>query len=263
MLDAEAALLGHPPEAFASHTTAARVYKLPVPHDVSQHVGVLHPDDRRRRRDVRSHVVAEGTQVVTFRGVRVAAPAYVFIQLAAILPLVELVVVGDYMVRQGWYTPGRLHAICAASGEAHAARAVAAACFVREGVDSPMESRVRMLLVLAGLPEPVVNLVLRDEYGVVVRRFDLCFPGVRVIVEYDGRQHAESPEQYDHDIYRREELDDGEWRIVVVTAKGVFVDPEETLDRVRKVLRSRGMTGLPTLYHRRWRMHFPGRAVSS
>jgi hypothetical protein len=33
----------------------------------------------------------------------------------------------------------------------------------RNGVDSPMESRLCMLLVLAGLPEPFVNHALRDE----------------------------------------------------------------------------------------------------
>jgi hypothetical protein len=258
LLTAEAALLGHPDQAFASHSTAAAVYRMPVPHDVWQHVSVVDPDARRRRHGVRSHVASARTQVLTLDGVRVAAPAYVFIQLAAVLPLVELVVLGDYLVGRDWYTPEQLVAICAASDDPHAGRALAAARFVREGVDSPMESRLRMLLVLAGLPEPTVNHLLRDEYGAVVRRLDLCYPGVRVIVEYDGRQHADDAKQHDHDIYRREELDDGEWRIVVVTAAGVYKRPEETLARVREVLRARGMAGLPTQFRPEWRRHFPG-----
>ena len=130
---------------------------------------------------------------------------------------------------------------------------------MRSGVDSPMESRLRMLLVLAGLPEPEVNFVLRDEHGAVLRRFDLYYAGVRVLVEYDGRQHAEDAAQYDHDRDRCEELDDGGWRIVVVTARGIYVDPEQTLLRVRKVLRAQGMTGLPTTFRPGWRRHFPGR----
>ena len=36
-----------------------------------------------------------------------------------------------------------------------------AASLAREGVDSPQETRLRLLLVLAGLPEPRVNLIIR------------------------------------------------------------------------------------------------------
>jgi very-short-patch-repair endonuclease len=257
LLDAEAALLGHPPRACGTHSTAARAYRMPVPHDPEAHVGVVDPLDRRRRAGVRSHVIAPTTRVVVLKGVPLASPADVFIQMADSLPLVELVVIGDFIVRQRWQSPEQLVEYCAASREAHAGRALAAAHFVRKGVDSPMESRLRMLLVLAGFPEPRVNFKLRDEYGTVLRRFDLYYAGVRVLVEYDGRQHADDVDQYDHDVYRREELDDGGWRIVVVTAKGIYVDPEETLRRVRKVLRARGMTGLPTRFHSRWRKHFP------
>ena len=259
LLEAEAALLGHPGRAVASHTTAARAFDLPVPDDPEWHVGVMHPDDRRRRSGVRSHVISPRTRVISLKGVPVAAPMDVFVQLAGVLTLVDLVVVGDCLVRKDWATPAQLVDFCATSDEVHAVRALAAARFVRVGVDSPMETRLRMLLVLAGLPEPGVNYLLRDGHGVVVRRFDLYYPSVRVLVEYDGRQHAEDAQQYAHDIYRREELDDGDWRIVVVTSAGIYVRPEETLLRVRKVLRARGMRDLPPRFHGRWRRHFPGR----
>ena len=259
VLAAEAALLGHPPDAFVTHTTAARLYGMPVPHDVETHVGVLAGHRRRRRTGVSSHVVAAETEVVVWRGVRVSAPAYVFIQLAAVLSLVDLVVQGDFLVRQGCFSPEHLVGVCAASGEDHAGRALLAARLVRAGVDSPMETRLRLLLVFAGLPEPVVNHVLRDASGRGRRRFDLCYPGVRVIVEYDGRRHAQDPAQYAHDRDRREELDEQGWRLVVVTAEGIYQDPERTLQRVRAALLSQGMSGLPTHFHRRWRSHFPGR----
>jgi len=122
-----------------------------------------------------------------------------------------------------------------------------------------METRLRMLLVLAGFPEPTVNFKIRDEHGVVLMRFDLSYPGVRVIVEYDGRQHAESPEQYDRDIDRREEIDGLKWRVVVVTAPGIYKDPERTLHRVRDVLRERGLPAVPRRFDETWRTHFPAR----
>ena len=40
-----------------------------------------------------------------------------------------------------------------------------AARFVRDGVDSAMETRLRMLLVLAGLPAPEVNFILPPRPG--------------------------------------------------------------------------------------------------
>jgi hypothetical protein len=45
--------------------------------------------------------------------------------------------------------------------------------------------------VLAGLPEPEVNLIIRDELGAPIRRYDLLYRGSRTAVEYDGRHHIE------------------------------------------------------------------------
>ncbi len=256
LLNAEAALLPHPQPAYASHFTAARVFKMPVPTHPDEHVSVRHADQRRRRHHVRCHVAPPDARVITVRGIPLSPPEQIFVELAEYLPLVELVVVGDHIVRKKWSTPADLVAFCESSKDRHARRALRAARFVRSGVDSPMETRLRMLIVLAGLPEPTVDLRLHDGNGDLRRRFDLAYPELRVVVEYDGRQHASDPDQYDSDIYRREELDDAEWRIVVVTAKGIFQKPEETLARVAKVLRSRGAT-VPRLSDK-WRAHFPG-----
>lgn len=262
VLDAEAALLGHPEDAFVCHVTAARLYGMPVPHDLHAHVAVSAPEQRRRRSGIRSHVAAPGTQVVLFRGVRATAPVDVFVQLAETLPLVELVVQGDYLVAHQWCTPQQLVDACATSREDHAGRALAAARYVRSGVDSPMETRLRMLLVLAGLPEPVVNHLVLWPDGRVRRRFDLCYPRLRLIVEYDGRQHADDAAQHDHDLLRREELDEQGWRMVVVTAKGIYGDPEGTLLRVRRAIMQQG-GDVPPRLRSTWRRHFPGRPVAS
>ena len=90
--------------------------------------------------------------------------------------------------------------------------------FVRKGADSPKETRLRMLLVLAGLPEPTVNLIIRNPDGGWRMRFDLSYPGLKLIIEYDGRQHAESSGQWRRDLSRREELDRLGWRLIVVTS---------------------------------------------
>ena len=101
LLRVMAALALHTRSAYASHTSAAKVYQLPVPHTPLEHVSVFRKQDRRSHPGVRSHVSPLGVTVVKYRGVRVSDAASTFIALASMLNLVELVVVGDAMVKMG------------------------------------------------------------------------------------------------------------------------------------------------------------------
>jgi hypothetical protein len=56
--------------------------------------------------------------------------------------------------------------------------------------------------------------------------------------EYDGRKHADSTEQWERDIYRREELDQMDYRLLIVTSRGVYSEPQRTLERVRDAARA-------------------------
>ena len=259
LIRAEGALALHPSTAWASHSSAARIYRLPVPDGPFEHVSVVDQRDRRKRPGIVTHVGGRSAQVVTHQGVRVSAPLPMFVELASLLSLVDLVIVGDAMLRVFDLRVDSLVGACAQSQDRYAAAARYAAGFVREEVDSPMETRLRMLIVLAGLPEPKVNHKIRDEHGHVLIRLDLSYPELRLIVEYDGRQHAEDTRQWNRDLERRESFDDAEWRILVVTAEGIFKYPERTLTRVRKALVGRGCRTLPRRLSEDWRAHFPGR----
>ena len=118
-----------------------------------------------------------------------------------------------------------------------------------------METRLRMLIVLAGLPEPKVNHLLLDQHGRVRRRLDLSYPGIKLIIEYDGRHHVERVKQWEADLDRREELDDGDWKILVVTADGIYREPSRTLERIRRNLILRGYGPVPRV-NPVWRSHF-------
>lgn len=255
-LRTHAALIVHPAGAVATHTSAARLIGSPVPDDPLEHVTVARSEDRRQRHGLRCHVAAlQAADVQVLDGLRLSSPHRMFVELASALPLVDLVVVGDWLVRKGHVTCASLVGYCAAARDRHAAAARAAAAYVRARVDSVMETRLRMPLVLAGLPEPKVNLQLRDEHGTVIMRLDLAYPEVKLAVEYDGRQHAEVVEQWERDLDRREDLDDDQWRLLVVTSKGIYREPERTLRRVWKALKARGYRGLPPLGDG-WRAHF-------
>ncbi len=257
-LRAEAALKLFDNGAFASHVSAARIRNVPIPTVPDEHVTVLHTKHRRRPLGIVPHVNA-APSVVEVKGVRVSAPSQMFIELASLLGLVDLVVVGDHLVRQGMVSVRALVTACEESRASGAQAARRAARYVRERVDSPMETRLRMLIVLAGLPEPRVNLTLRDGEGRPVRRYDLCWPSVRVIVEYDGRHHVERVESWESDLERREAIDDDEWRTLVVVSSGIYRDPEHTLNRIWRLLRARRLHHVPAVLSDGWRPHFPGR----
>lgn len=252
---AEAALLPFGATAWASHATAARVLDLPIPALPGEHVTVVERRRRRGRKDVTCHLTRKGW-VNEVSGVRISAPQQVFIELATQLNLVDLVIVGDHMVRKGFVDLDTLKRFCADASGPGAALARTAAGYVRSGVDSPMETRLRLLIVLAGLPEPEVNLLVGDE--VERRKYDLSYRRSKTILEYDGRQHVERVEQWEADLERREGIDDDQWRILVFVAKDIYKSPGRTLERIHRVLRLRGEPGVPATLSDAWRAHFPG-----
>ncbi|WP_344061447.1 hypothetical protein [Microbacterium pumilum] len=73
---------------------------------------------------------------------------------------------------------------------------------IRVGPRSPRETRLRLVLVRAGLPEPEVTWVLRDGSGGFVAELDLAYPRWRIAAEYDGRVHAEDATQFAKDADR-------------------------------------------------------------
>lgn len=252
---ARAALRHAPSSARISHQTAAELWGAPLTSDPQTHLTVPGAGQRLVRRGIRSHY--GGPAGRTWRnGIPVSTPGQTFVELAGSgLDLVDLVVVGDALVAAGHITVPALVAFVEKQGGRGCRMARRAAGLVREHVDSAMETR--LLLVLAGLPEPQVNLVLRGEDGSWERRFDLAYPALRLVLEYDGRQHANDSAQWNADIYRREELERRGWTLVTVTAEGIYREPARTLDRVRDALRRCGAQGLIVRYRPEWRLHFP------
>jgi hypothetical protein len=250
-----AALCIHPESAFASHVSAAEAHGLPVPEPAFVHVMVRHEEDRRYRPEIKCHVTNRNLEPVVVRGMKVTNLVDTFISCAGMLSLVDLVILGDAMVRKYSITAKKLRRACARSSDYYSGLARTAAAYVRDGVDSPMETRLRMLIVLAGLPEPEVNVRLYNDDGTWRRRFDLCYRRIKLVVEYDGRQHAEDPTQWGRDLERREEFDDEGYRLLVVRAFGIFREPERTLERIHRQLVLRGWGEVPPI-NRTWRDHF-------
>jgi hypothetical protein len=130
--------------------------------------------------------------------------------------------------------------------------------YVRDGVDSAMETRFACCSYWPVSRYLRVNFILRFSDGAWWMRFDMCYPALKLIIEYDGRQHAEDSEQWLHDLKRREALDRMGWRIIVVTRDDFYNAPEEVLRRVRDALLDRGMAGLRRKFKTEWTRHIIG-----
>lgn len=258
-----AALLVSTPGSYASHHTAATLWGGWAPLTTSIHLSTPTDGSRSERGGIVSHRARPGVQPVRRDGVLVAPPVDVFLDLAASgCDLVDLVAVGDSLVGAEVVSVEELVGASARFRGAGCRRARRAARYVRAYVDSVMETRLRMLVVLAGLPEPEVCHVIRREDGSWLYRLDLCYRGLLIGIEYDGRQHVDNSAQWKRDIRRREELENLGWRMIVITSDGIYDDPAETLDRIRRVLLDRG----ETLGRRRpgveWERCFPTRVAA-
>ena len=175
-----------------SGLTAARLHgfaedgsaiELTLPPDVSVHA--------RASLALRS-VVLDAGDVTSLGPVPVTTPLRTCFDLACGLPLVEAVAALDRALYLERVTlPELRECVARGRGVKGIAQARRVIDLVEPGVESPMESRLRMVLVLGGLPRPQVQVELHDAGGRFVGRPDLLYPRARLAIEYDGDNHRE------------------------------------------------------------------------
>jgi hypothetical protein len=99
--------------------------------------------------------------------------------------------------------------------------------------ESVMETRLRLVLVLAGLPPPLAQVSLCDEEGHFVGRPDFYYPQHRLALEYDGSGHREN---LTGDNRRQNRLVGAGYRLLRFTAADVLSAPDSVVTLVRRAL---------------------------
>jgi very-short-patch-repair endonuclease len=87
-------------------------------------------------------------------------------------------------------------------------------------------------------------------------RFDLSYPDLKLIIEYDGRQHFDNSAQWRRDLSRREELDGLGWRLIVTTSDDLRDSSETVLNRVQEALIEHGAVGTRRRFKTEWMRYF-------
>lgn len=254
----DAARLVTPPEAVFSYGTAAQLYSLPLPpalvHPLRRcndqrrspgertlHLTVDGPSRSRRRHGLVIHQSSLPADDVRDRhGRPLTSAARTFLDLAEELTIVDLVVLGDAMLNR------RLVALAAVTERVEAGRREPGVVRAREAVpllepraQSPAESKVRLHIVLAGLPRPEANVDVFDEAGQWVACPDLLYREQRVAIEYDGEHHYTDAEQRREDVERNQQLRDLGFEVVILNAVHLR-QPHRLVARVSAALSRNG-----------------------
>jgi very-short-patch-repair endonuclease len=174
-----------------------------------------------RRDGVRAReadVPPEDRWVLPPSGVRGLRPARAVADLLRLLPRAEAVVVADAVQHAGLVDGDHLRDELTAHAGLRGVRRAATALRLSDPLaESPPESRLRLLLVDAGL-RPVSQHDVVGPDGRWLARVDLAFPAARVAVEYDGRAVHEREDVFARDRQRQNALVRAGWVVLRYTA---------------------------------------------
>ena len=157
----------------------------------------------------------------------------------------EAVIAVEALARCGRFSPDELLARRRAMPGARSCRKLDRVVALADPrAESVMESRLRLNLVLGGLPAPQVQYRVVDPHGFVLARVDLAYPTARLAIEYDGSTHF-TPARSRADRSRDLALADVGWYMMRLTYDDVDGDPPTTRHRVSTLLTSRTPSATP------------------
>jgi hypothetical protein len=191
-----AARLAVGPDRVAWGLTAAWLHGVLTPDlrrqpvlDLAAGHGLAHP---RRRGQRSARLRLDRRDVVELDGARVTSPERTCFDLARSGSLVDAVVGVDAFLSAGLTSVDRLWRFCQERRRwPYVDRLREAVVLGSDRVRSPAETRLRMLLVLNGLPEPMVNITVHDEAGRRIGTPDLLYLKPLLGIEYDGAYHSD------------------------------------------------------------------------
>jgi hypothetical protein len=200
-----------------------------------------------RRPGIIGHRGLRSRKVVTIGALPVTSPADTWVDMGELirpgipLGLDDLVVMGDAVATElGSVEPLR-EALEARVGPRGKLTLLEALTWIRVGSESPGETRTRLVLVRARLPEPELNQPIVAAGDRWLGRPDMRWLAQRALLEYQGREFHDSDEQRAQDKVRFQRFGDDGWSVIEVWDDDVNTDAA----RVALVLRAAEELGHP------------------
>jgi hypothetical protein len=251
-------------DEFFSHATAAALYGLPLPLALPAEpeaqaepepdpdapptplIEVIAPPGvaRARSKGVKGHVSSVAVPTGVQHGLPVVSPAFVWCQMASRLDLRDIVAVGDAIVTGPRKRTRRAPALATMvdleqavalwGGRRGAVMLGIALPRVRVGAESRPETHLRLVIVDAGMPEPLPNHP--TKVGSEMLHPDLSYPQWRIAIEYLGDRHRTDRRVWQDDVRRKRAFERAGWRVVEVTSDDLYVDSGGLLARLRELI---------------------------
>ena len=224
-----------PPGAAFSGRTAAWLHGLDVPPCDPIEITIPEPcgSSRRAGASVRRAALAGG-EIVLRRRLPTTSALRTSVDLGGRSPLTEGVVAADLFLHAELVSMAELLSYMAEHpGTKGIARLRRVIDLAEPKAESPMETRLRMLLVIARLPKPEVQVSLHDDRGRFLGRPDLLYPRQRLAIEYDGGNHRD---RMVDDNRRQNGLVGAGYRLLRFTAADVYAAPDTVAMQVRHSL---------------------------
>ncbi|MDQ0371436.1 endonuclease domain-containing protein [Catenuloplanes indicus] len=234
----EAALLAAPEGSAVGGLSAARLWSVDLlqPGDP---VTVIVPPGRRTREQVRLSVVRAALpadQVDGFGGLRLTTAARTAFDLGRGPDRTGAVIAVDAMLHRRLITADEIAALANRHpGWPGVSRLREVLALAEPKSESPMETRLRLIIVDGGLPRPVAQHLVRTPDGRSVGRVDLAYPELRIVLEYEGDHHRD-PATYRKDIARFNRIQETGWLALRFTADDVFTRPQKIIEEVRRAM---------------------------
>ncbi len=246
------ALSAATPGAWISHVTAARLRCSCLPpwlaDSTELHLSKPRSVPGARRKGVIGHrVIAADDEVESVDGIRISTRPRTWLDMARLLPLNDLVCMGDELIRvprqalegrdMPFATLEELHALVKRHPNLQGVvRARQALELMRVGADSAPESLLRLAMLDAGIPEPELQLKLRSD-DPFSPSADLGFRQRRVAIQYDGGHHLAEAQTLS-DRRRNKAFEAGGWTVLVFRRDDLADRFELATKKIKKALRS-------------------------
>jgi very-short-patch-repair endonuclease len=218
-----------------SHDSAAVLWGLEIVHRPGQHITI--PRNRSRAAFHGAAVHRADLDAVEIRhGVRVTTPARTVVDCAKVLSLRDAVVVIDSALRSGLVSLAELNAEAERVRGNNTPKVRRAVALADPRCGSVLESVLRVLLVLAGLPPDQSQFVIRDQRLRFVARVDFVYLKVRLIVEVDGFEFHRERSDYRADRRKANAFSRLRWWLLRFTWEDVVMHPDYVVEAVRDMV---------------------------
>lgn len=246
------ALSAASPGAWISHVTAARLRCQVLPPWLADSTE-LHLSKPRslpsvRRKGVFGHtVLAREDEIELVDGIRLSTRSRTWLDLARVLPLHDLVSMGDQLVRvprvdfegrtEPYDTIAGLRMLVGRHPNLQGVvRAREALDLIRVGADSAPETLLRLAIADAGLPEPGLQVPLRAG-DARSPSADLGYRHRRLAIQYDGGHHL-GEAQILSDRRRDKAFESAGWTVLVFDKDDLADEFQRAVQRIKRALRN-------------------------